>query len=176
MPFVLHRIRHSAYQSGIFFFFTSCCFRVAFGCWFFFFFLMLFPKQLLGFYSTTRDSLSAQAMFTWGCQAENSCWFCRDGTWAHMFNTSAVLKARYHSGCPLSKLHGKHPKDLGYTRHAVCVFSAISSFLFPLSTSSLASKPLLDHFLQNRVTSLQRTLVRWYGRWFRDSCISKRKR
>lgn len=44
---------------------------------------------------------STQAMFTWGWQAENSCWFPRDGTRAHMFNTAAVLKVRYYSGVSL---------------------------------------------------------------------------
>lgn len=88
------------------------------------------PNSFWVFTQPLQTHSSTQAMFTWGWQAENSCWVPRDGTLAHKFNTAAVMKVRYYLRCPLLKLHIKHPKDLGYVRDAVWFFSALSFFLF----------------------------------------------
>lgn len=88
-----------------------------------------FPNSLQALTQALQSRDAAQGMFTPGRQAENSCWFPKDGTRARMFSTAAALKVRNYLGCPLLKLYIKHPEDLGYPRTAARAFSPVLSFL-----------------------------------------------
>lgn len=63
-----------------------------------------------------------------------------------MFNKAVVLRVRYYLGCPLLKLHIKHPKDLGVHErcHVVflcCFFHSASFSTLSVTTKLLAAFP-----------------------------------
>lgn len=108
---------------------SSCCFGVAFCCCSFFF--LLPPQTAFGFLLNHSrltllhrlcllgvGKLRTAAGFQ-GMKHEPTC-LMRLQSWRWGIT----------QGCPLLKLHIKHPKDLGYTRDAVWFFSAVSFCFF----------------------------------------------